>query len=41
MRIAVPRYGAFALASNTYEASPCQVGKQAPLTTAWSVILPP
>jgi len=25
---------------NTYEASPCQVGKQVPLTTAWSVIPP-
>ena len=25
---------------NTYEASPCQVGKQAPLTTALSVIVP-
>jgi hypothetical protein len=25
---------------NTYEASPCQVGKQVPLTTAWSVIVP-
>jgi hypothetical protein len=28
------------LLSNTYEASPCQVGKQVPLTTAWSVIVP-
>ena len=25
---------------NTYEASPCQVGEQVPLTTAWSVIVP-
>jgi len=25
---------------NTYETSPCQVGKQVPLTTAWSVIPP-